>query len=1126
MAAGGARPTPQLAFQDRMQQKKMMVDELLALRRARLMRKKKPLKPIPHSRSPTTGRVYEAYNVLSASADDLTRETVSQDHVRKLMKGTTLEEELNETYGEIGIEDATESYVRRSTSSDGFRNGSQAMNGDDGKRLFFHKLMKDRKSRLEAMRQRRLVKEQELIQKKEDLKTAQAQLRQSDGNNEFNEADSDDENLKQLVEVAKQNIGDLERKLRDLKQQEYTKKSLPTVFKKPPAIDYEFKPWQAEQVNIATDIVDNIIKKALEICVYSENDLESTLLKELLEMDNEALDRVNRQELMRNTAIDIMKEIEDEVSAVIIKKVAEEFVLVNKLIQVSAADLVINSSFTSVHNKPLKEAKSKGIGQTWVAMANHRNTARYNIWGHAKGVVSKASSTSTTKQPEVNSTPLADETDDDDITVLSYDQTPLSNNVFSGEIWDDYLKAECSLWESSTVSYTLSAFDLAYQRIIAVSCLAISADHRYVAVGTFHGDIVVFDVMWEPYRPIRCVAYVGKKPERILQIDWSLDGSRILSLSETLCLIIWSVSYPSPTTSSDLQRLGIPIDKDDRHRCHQLTALVMLEASVGDFNIVEGTLSSSVLPGVFDVPLVAFFSPAIDATGSQNFVVIGFSSGEILKCNLTTAIASRLSGLFSHQYTRPKPMYINGGALLSKDNKLQSGIEVDLYHSHKIPILEIHFIQNCGDMVSIDQILSICIWKDSTEHLTGSDWLIPFHKLHLNASEVVMVPKGEEKIIFEDEITLKKNTKGKKRKAKTVIEQERKEALSEIKALRLASRKPWYSDDQKLDDARKKKKDGKFFKKTYAPLAEEIFDPAADQTFYSTTKQRSSNLLVKLSSQTYSISYHKSKALIGIDRSADGRKWYFMFLYAKHEPNIKAHVTFISIDLLELDMLQSVVIKYFMEQSEFDEVVKNKQISFAVTRNYQIPDSDYIFCYISGKMHMFSMFTGSEVGWCAPDKKSKVAAPEIGLQFPPKLSALKGRFKLAAICPDGRVTRVILLHQPSNRQSEAISPLFTLTSTSSSTQHLVIKKLKKELQEHERETFIKDRENSPLEQSVLLKKYTVRDMPIELYMKRTLNSIVDNAVAIVTGQRMTNEQRVRLWAKDWAIMQKYFDATE
>nr|XP_039263702.1 uncharacterized protein LOC120339606 [Styela clava] len=1116
MASGSPDPS----YQERIARKKRVVNELLALRRMKLMQRKEHVSFSPKSYSPDSGREYEAFRVQS-DQDYGERLTISREQVRGLMKGTVLEQELHKTYGERALEDAADHYAN--AVSDPYRSSSEDKLSDVAQqRLFFHKLLNERKLKMEAMRQKRYENEQALLQQKSNLRAAKLKLKEKELDKDIH-SDSSEENLNYLVNEVKQNIGVMEKNIRHLKQKQRSEVKKVKSFQKPAAIDYSFKPWQEEQVNIVTNIVQDIIQRTLDLCVFSEDNMGETMLEKLLKTDNEQWELLMSEGIKHDAILNIINEIFDELSSVMIRKTAEEIVFLLKMVDVSACDLVINSTYTAVNGKPPKDSNSsisQMVDKMWVEIMTRRLKTRKNLWAHTQGAKSTSipSKTNVTEQPEQVEQV---EENDGDVTMLSYEQTPLTGSVFTGEIWDEYVSAEFSYWESQSVDLAPMPFSLSYKKIYGISCLSMSYDNRYVALGTYRGDILVYDITWEPFRPIRCVSFVGKSPEKISHISWTVDRTKILTLSETLCLIVWSVSYLSPSSASDIRHLGIPEDKTNGYNCQQLTAICILEGLKQDFMIKEGPLASSITPASFSTPVVAKFSPFMNVSGAQNFVIVGFASGDILKCDLSHVTSSRFKVLLNYHPTETNSPFIIGQDSLSKGNKITKSIEVELFRSHRHPINMIHFIKNDGDMITFDQKMNICVWRHNKEQLSGFNWFIPYRKLRITGTEAVMVPKLPEKVIFEDEITLKKNTKGKKRKGKQVVEKERNQVMNELRTLQLQSRQPWHSDDQEYNEEGKKKKQDKFITKTYSPTQREIVDPLADQVFHIVTRQRSTNLMVRYATRIYSVSHNPARALIDTLPNSDGSKLYFMFLYAKHPPNMKAHVTLVNLDLNRLDMLQSMVIKQDLDKNDFDKCVVNKELAFAVTRTFISNKTEYIYCNIAGRMHAFSTFTGSEIAWCAPDKKSKRGTPERGLRFPPKLGQMTGKMMLATLCPEGNRTYVLLQMQPEQKKGEAITGMFTVVNESSPEfrQNLYI--LRNQLTSSLDASFVEEDETSA-EQCVHHQSHSKRDMPIELYVQMTLNSIVDNAVAIASSQLMTNEQRVKVWAKDWENMQQFF----
>lgn len=1118
-----------------MARKKKVVNDLLALRRMKLIQKKKE-PPLGVSYSNQSGVTYEAYRALDESSS-YTGNQVTREQVKKLISGTTLEAELKDIYGENTLENLTDHFIERSQDYSG---SPTSINQEDSNALqstfFLHNLLKERKLKQENKRQKHYTVEQNLLKKKKSLQDAKHSLlkrnAESDASTFGNsdnlgvDSDSSEENVMLLVDKVKQKIPVIENRIKQLRAQNRVSKKPIVAQPKPVAIDYTFKPSQQEQVKIVRDIVEEIVSSALNICISSDDSSGSLWLKMLLSADSEKWENMMIRAVRFDAIGVIMEEVIEEVTNIVARKTAEECIYLAKMTNVLATDLIVNASEMSSagkQSKKVKDNESNLIDQTYMEMNMRRKNGRKDLWSHTQSTVSTVAKAPKQKQPQPTEPVVESE---GDAVTLSYEQTLLKEEFVQGPLWTKYVQEELLFWESYTTTITPGGpVDLSYSRILGISCLSISPNNKLLAFGTFSGDVLVYDMSFQPFRPIKCVSYVGKTPDSIAHIAWSLDQSRIITLSRAFCLIVWSVSLNSFSSPPDIRHLDVPQEKDINYAPQQLTALVMLEAKYTDFAIAEGPLANSISKDSFASPIFATFAPVISLSGSQNFVVVGFSSGEVMKCNLQSKVSARVNEYRKYaNEDAASSMFINGQNLLSQDSKISQGIPVELFRYHKLPITVILFLRNNGDMIVMDSQLNISLWKEEKEFMTGFKWFIPRRKLKFSAQERVMVPKDNERVIFEDVIALKRPMKGRKRKE--IIERERRETMAEIATLQLQNRNPWHRDDQDLDSkAKEKKKAPKFVTITYAPTREEIIDPTGDQLFHILTRQTSTNSVVRYATRTYKLSSHEHIALVKFSLSYDGTKLYFMFLFDKHLPNIKSHVTIVDLDLSTMDMLQSTLIKVDLDKEEYDLCLTKKQINFCVSRIHGCTRSEYIFCYFAGRTCVFSALTGTEVAKCPQGKKSKTTVKVEGLELPKKLCSLIGNIHLNCLCPDSETIFLMLLPQSGNVNTELIAGMFKFINNNAE-QKQKMSSGYTELVNGSSDKVTSIEGPSHAEQFIQENKYSTKSMPKELYIRMTLNSIIDQAVAVATGNRMTKEQRGKLWQQDWDDMQKFFISSE
>ena len=56
-----------------------------------------------------------------------------------------------------------------------------------------------------------------------------------------------------------------------------------------------------------------------------------------------------------------------------------------------------------------------------------------------------------------------------------------------------------------------------------------------LAAGTWHGDIMVYDLSTVPPRPLRAAVNMAGKDDAVVDVAWSLDSARLVSINQAVC---------------------------------------------------------------------------------------------------------------------------------------------------------------------------------------------------------------------------------------------------------------------------------------------------------------------------------------------------------------------------------------------------------------------------------------------------------------------------------------------------------------------------------------------------------------------------------------------------------------
>lgn len=121
--------------------------------------------------------------------------------------------------------------------------------------------------------------------------------------------------------------------------------------------------------------------------------------------------------------------------------------------------------------------------------------------------------------------------------------------------------------------------------------------------------------------PLRLVQTTSDNAGAICHVSWSLDGSRILTLSAEGTMVCWALHpWESHMNVDELDAATTPVP------VHALTAQQLLPQR-GPFAVTQAVERPP-------RPLVGAFFPALTIFGGQPIVAMGFDNGDVMTCNL------------------------------------------------------------------------------------------------------------------------------------------------------------------------------------------------------------------------------------------------------------------------------------------------------------------------------------------------------------------------------------------------------------------------------------------------------------------------------------------------------------
>ncbi|XP_076825213.1 uncharacterized protein LOC143470820 [Clavelina lepadiformis] len=1073
---------------DRIKKKKKNIEDLMALRQ---------MKAFQNSRLHFGG-------VLGSVGTSLTT-----SELQPYLERTILKHELDATYGKHGVTKAAEHFTSLSKKLQRPNNGEEV---EVQRKEFIDKLNQRRKSKLNANRTLRLRKQQILVDKQLELSQHTSYISE----------DTLGENLPKLIFETKKNLPAMEQSLKLMKLKHARDLSTTTTNLIRSRSFEDFLLTHKHEVEVVQWILNLVIENVSKQCA-SSNLADAQLLELLLLSDQEQHDELQLQLIRSDVALDILNEIITDTCATLTKNFCEECIHLAQIAFVFSEDAFINGVLASV--KKSKKPPEKKLESSFLSIKSSRNYFRHDIWSHTQPTKKEELSL---QMPTSEATPapvFLDATVDSEIISSEKASPKLETKFGNSSDMLRYFNSESAFWKDMLVETTTSSIS---KLTLKVSYSCITSDHSLLAIGSSRGDILIYNMTWDPPYLACCVSYDGKYDDPIMSMDWTLDYSRLVSLSSKGCIIVWSVSLTPYVSVNNLISLDYEVSSTS-FNSQQLSALCVLESSQGDLQFKQGNLIETV--GGSSLPSLVSFHYGLSFAATQDSIILALTNGDIIKCNLFNIIQQHCTdNLMINAQSHGALAYVLGPPLKEQsNNKIGQELPAELFRYHKCPLLRVNFIKNTdGTMISIDSNFNICQWKEESKYVNSFGWFMPYRKCNLSFVEEILIPKGADQIIFEDIQALKKSVKGKKTKSKQVVEQERRQALKELQTMQILNISPWHTDElsDNLEEKNQVKKPSKFITRIYAPSDDHLFEASAGGAVFTVlTLIRDSGVLVKYALRTYESSTAPAIHLLHSALAPCGDRMYFMLLYDEYLPKVRKHVTFIDLDMKTMQLGLIGPIQININSETFDCCKEGNSAHFFLSRVVETSGTDYIISNIAGKLYVHSVLSGRKVAFVQPSKRLE-SEKEVGLILPSRLRKLDPGSYVMLLNPDGNMMHIVTLPLAEPRSSATASMLKIVSQDTESHSSVTLSyktlfRVKKELEKsslNQVEIGWHYHEQNSMMKGI----WTCRHMPLRLYMMLMVNTVVDIAVARSTGQRITQEIRKKLWKNDWSRMQNYF----
>eukprot|EP00057_Strongylocentrotus_purpuratus_P029048 XP_011683522.1 PREDICTED: uncharacterized protein LOC100892417 [Strongylocentrotus purpuratus] len=707
----------------------------------------------------------------------------------------------------------------------------------------------------------------------------------------------------------------------------------------------------------------------------------------------------------------ISEEIFLQMTAKMCLETVQEWVSTEDYVKSSIQRLIINSAETIATNNQAGRKDDDPaydlITATYFHMCKERRKKRSTVWKHTQTVHYVDSE---------NDSVMSGITADHDSTKLSMAR------LVPVQLWTEkrftpslknYIKREKEHWQPDLM--TIHPFIMnVTKRVSGVLTMAVSPTQRMIAMGTVRGDIFIFDLWYDSSNPVRYIKNEGASSDGVMQISWSLDSNRIISLNESGSVFMWSL-HPGGSNTKDSRSLDFK-DSNDEIVPSQLTLLLALDPDAEDFDFQEGPLARSVAQTESQTPIVTAFHPFTHSHRiTVNSLVVSFESGDIYKCNIEHQI-TETSESFENTENVMFPTVQGAGDTIGQD------ISVELFRAHKHAVIYLGYVGNYGNMISVDVKGYIFIWKYTRRKISHYGWFEPIEKYWLEmANEMYSTMNNEtpehsasrflachpsatgRELVFmllfspfppkSGRITfvivkLDGRLEVVDRRIDVILTSEEYERCFKDD---VCSFQIYFSDDYALE---KKKMKGKNKDRMMIELEEDrkdaeiewsnmkinqvwftdfnkkqdrettVYRPdtvdAKGSPFHIIMRQKTTGLLLKHYSQLHKPVQHSASRFLACHPSATGRELVFMLLFSPFPPK-SGRITFV---IVKLDGRLEVVdrrIDVILTSEEYERCFKDDVCSFQMSNTVDAIGSSYIYLTLMGALMVFSVNTGTLV---------------------------------------------------------------------------------------------------------------------------------------------------------------------
>ncbi|XP_064639515.1 uncharacterized protein LOC135495045 [Lineus longissimus] len=711
-----------------------------------------------------------------------------------------------------------------------------------------------------------------------------------------------------------------------------------------------YEPWQMNDYYMCRKIVESEIERFLDTYFKpSTNAYTKEIAQSLLEADKRKADK-QWLSLMRDRATQLIaEEFLLEATSELSYEASKEYLYIDQMVGNQADKIVmLHSEIIATQNPEGRDSEDPlypTVTKAYFRTQEDRRKHKRNIWSHSQHVHTR---------PVEGEEADEREQEDDDLHMVDFDDiSPMELRTTEPHPLDSqadidfkehlrrYRTHEVEYWQN--IQCSINTIPLS-KKMLGVRTAKMSHNHRYFALGSYHGDIVIYDIWQFPWRPVRALYNVNKRvDDPVIDIGWSLDGSQVITINSLGTLNLWSFNAGS-ISNADLKNLDLVKSDEFGNFTPQLTRQISLDVDDGDFSFKTGPYATLKVHQANYGPTYAAFHPCMTVFGSQRCLCISLENGDVIKCELE----ARLHSNTPYFVESPRITYPN-----IRDNYpsfLGSNIEAELFRHHKHPIIHIGFIKKVKHMYTVDNKGYINIWRYSSKEVTEYEWFRPYKKFKIEMNKQMYTPQTGSKpnIVFTDK---SRNTN----LTKEQVSQFRQEAQEIFDKTNLQN--PWHQEYIAEQD---------LLTQVYKPF-EQITESGA--MFHILIKHYTTGVLSTYITRLYTPVKVKYTRFYGVMANATEDGLVVLLLFPAHPPK-RAHLSVLKFDLMNFKMADYRK-DIFIPEQEYQDCLRKEIVHWNITKTYGPTGAEYLFLNKNGDLTAYSLNTGLKILKMVSPKNSK-----------------------------------------------------------------------------------------------------------------------------------------------------------